>query len=81
MQNRKILMWIHVLFVFCKRKISVENTTFYPFKSVQNMSVEKQIFTLLKVYRMNLDIFVQFGGPQSGTVIIQSMTELDISYN
>ena len=30
---------------------------------------------------MKLDDFVPFGRPQSGTVIIQLMTELDISNN
>ena len=30
---------------------------------------------------MNLDNFVPFGRPQSGTVIIQLMTELDVSNN
>ena len=29
---------------------------------------------------MKLDHFVPFGRPQSGTVIIQLMTELDVSY-
>ena len=28
---------------------------------------------------MKLDTFVQFGRPQSGTVIIQVMSELDVS--
>ena len=28
---------------------------------------------------MKLDNFVPFGGPQSGTVIIQLMTEFDVS--
>ena len=30
---------------------------------------------------MKLDNFAPFGRPQSGTVIIQLMTELDVSYN
>ena len=30
---------------------------------------------------MKLDNFVPFGRPQSGTVIIQLMTELDVSIN
>ena len=30
---------------------------------------------------MKLDNFVQFGRPQSGTVIIKLMTELDVSNN
>ena len=30
---------------------------------------------------MKLDNFVPFGRPQSGTVIIQLMTELDVSNN
>ena len=30
---------------------------------------------------MELDNFVPFGRPQSGTVIIQLMTELDVSNN
>ena len=30
---------------------------------------------------MKLDNFVSFGRPQSGTVIIQLMTELDVSNN
>ena len=30
---------------------------------------------------MKLDNFVPFGTPQSGTVIIQLMTELDVSNN
>ena len=49
-----------------KRKISVENITFYLLKSVQNI---------------NIDNFVPFGRPQSGTVIIQLMAELDVSNN
>ena len=47
------------------RKISVE-TIFYLLKSVQNMK---------------LNNFVPFGRPQSGTVILQLMTELDVSIN
>ena len=54
-----------------KREISVENITFYPLKSVQNI---KNSF-------MKLDDFVPFGRPQSGTVIIQLMTKLDVSNN
>ena len=50
-----------------KRKISVENLTFYLSKSEQEF--------------MKLDNFVPFGMPQSGTVIIQLMTELDVSNN
>ena len=50
-----------------KRKISVENITFYVLKSVQNIN--------------KLATFVPFGRPQSGTVIIQLMAELDVSYN
>ena len=42
-----------------KRKISVENITFYLRKSVQNIK---------------LDIFIPFSRPESGTVIIQLMT-------
>ena len=49
-----------------KRKISVENITFYLLKSVQFMK---------------LATIVPFGRPQSGTVIIQMMTELDVSNN
>ena len=49
-----------------KRKISVENITFYLLKSVQNI---------------NNSSCVPFGRPQSGTVIIQIMTELDVSNN
>ena len=30
---------------------------------------------------MKLDNFLPFGRPQSGTVIIQLMTKLDVSYN
>ena len=30
---------------------------------------------------MKLDNFVPFGRPQSGTIILQLMTELDVSYN
>ena len=47
-----------------KRKISVENVTFYLWKSVQNIK---------------FDNFVPFGRPQSGTMIIQLMIELDVS--
>ena len=54
-----------------KRKISVENITFYPLKSVQNIINEF----------VKLDNFVPFGGPQFGTVIIQLMNELDVSIN
>ena len=49
-----------------KRKISVENITFYLLKYVQNIK---------------LDNFVPFGRPQPGTVIIQLMTECDVSNN
>ena len=49
-----------------KCKISVENIKFYLLKSVQNIN--------------NLHV-VPFGRPQSGTVIIQLMTELDVSNN
>ena len=44
------------------------NITFYLLKSVQNIN-------------MKLATFVPFGRPQSGTVIIQLMTELDVSNN
>ena len=54
-----------------KRKYSGEIITFYLLKSVQNINS-----SLLK-----LDNFVQFGRPQSGTVIIQLMTELHVSNN
>ena len=47
-------------------KISLENITFYLLESVQFM---------------NLDNFVPFDRPQSGTVIIQWMTELGVSNN
>ena len=47
-----------------KHKISADNVTFYIWKNVQNM----------KLYNV-----VPFGRPQSGTVIIQLMTELDVS--
>ena len=47
-----------------KCKISVKNITFYLLKSVQNIK---------------LDNFIPFGRPQSGSVIIQLMTELDVS--
>ena len=30
---------------------------------------------------MKLDAFLSFGRPQSGTVTIQLLTELDVSYN
>ena len=43
---------------------TLENLTFYLLKCVQNMK---------------LDNFVPFGMPQSRTVILQLMTELDIS--
>ena len=49
-----------------KRKISVENIAFHLLKSVQNI---------------NLLDFAPFGRPQSGTLIIQLMTELDVSNN
>ena len=51
-----------------KRKISVENLTFYLLKRVQNIN-------------NSLDNFVPFGRPQSVTVIIQLMIELDVSNN
>ena len=49
-----------------KRKISVENILFYLLKSMQNIK---------------LDNFVPFCRPQSGTVVIQLMIELDVSNN
>ena len=52
-----------------KRKISVENIAFYLWKRVQNIK------------NSSLDNFVTVGGPQFGTMIIQLLTELDISYN
>ena len=33
----------------------------------------------IKNSSLKLDIFVTFGSPQSGTMIIQLMTELDVS--
>ena len=54
-----------------KHKISVENITFYLLKNVQN----------IKKYFMKLDNLVLFGSPQSGTVITQLMTELDVYNN
>ena len=54
-----------------KCKILVENITFYLLKSVQN----------IKKKFMKLDNFAPFGRPQSGTVIIQLMMELIVSYN
>ena len=52
-----------------KRKIAEENITFYLLKSVQNINNSS----------LNLDNFVPFGRPQSGTLIIQLMTELGVS--
>ena len=49
-----------------KRKISVENITFYLLKYMQNIK---------------LDNFVPLGRPQSGTVIIQLMAKYDLSNN
>ena len=54
-----------------KCKISVENITFYLLKSVQNNNISS----------MKLDNCVPFGRPRSGTVIIQLITELDVSNN
>ena len=54
-----------------KRKISVENITFYLLKSVQNINNSS----------WKLDNFVPFGRPQSGPVILQLMAELDVSDN
>ena len=54
-----------------KHKFSVENITFYFLKSVQNINI----------ISLKLDNFVPFGRPQSGTVIIKLMTELDVSNN
>ena len=50
-----------------KHNISVGNITFYLWKSVQNIKFMKLV---------NL---VPFRRPQSGTVIIQLMTELGVS--
>ena len=52
----------------CKRKISVENITFYLLKNVQNIISE-------------IRHIVQFGRPQSGSVFIQLLNELDVSCN
>ena len=52
-----------------KRKIPVENITFYLLKSVQNINNNS----------VKLDSFVPFGRPQSGAVIIQLMIELAVS--
>ena len=52
-----------------KRKKSAENKTFNLWKSAQN----------IKKKFIKLDNFVTFGRPQSGTMIIQLMTELDVS--
>ena len=38
MQTGKILLSIHVLFVYWKTQISRENITFYLLKSVQNIN-------------------------------------------
>ena len=54
-----------------KRKFSVENITFYPLKSVQNINNK-----FVKLYN-----FESFCRPQFGTVIKQLMTELDVSNN
>ena len=55
-----------------KCKISVENITFvYPLKSVQNINNSS----------WNLIILYIFGRPQSGTIIMQLMAELDVSNN
>ena len=53
---------------------------------MQNFSGKYNIFPFEKCaehlqYFMKLDNFVPFGRPQSGTVIIQLMTELDVSNN
>ena len=59
--------------MFClytgKRKISVENITFYLLKSVQNINNSS----------MKLATCVPFGRPHSGLIIIQLMTELGVS--
>ena len=52
-------------------QISVENITFYLLKSVHNINNSS----------LELNNFVPFSRPQSGTVIIQLMTKLDISNN
>ena len=54
-----------------KRKISVENNNILPF---EKCAEHYQQF-------MKLDKFVSFGRPESGTVIKQLMTELDVSNN
>ena len=52
--------------LYTGKRQTMENITFYLLKSVQNINNSSN---------------VPFGRPQSGTVIIQLMTELDVSDN
>ena len=69
MRTRKILLWIHVLFVYWKTQNFSWKYNILPF---EKCAEHKQYF-------MKLDSFVPYGRPQSGTVVIQLLTELDVS--
>ena len=69
MQSRNILLWKHVLLVYWKtQKFSGKYNILPLEKCAENLEKFKK-----------LDNFVPFGRPQSGTVIIQLMTEYDVS--
>ena len=69
MQTLKILLRIHVLFVYWKTQ---------NFSGKYNFLSLEKCAKILKKFR-KLDNFVPFGRPQSGTVIRQLMYEFDVS--
>ena len=71
MQTQKLLLGIHVLFVYWKTQNFRGKNNILPFEKCEE---NKQLF-------FKLDNFVPFGRPQPGTIIIQLMTQLDVSHN
>ena len=66
-----MLLWVHVLFLYWK-------TQNFCGKYEYNILPFEKCAEHLQQF-MKLITFVPFCGPQSGTVIIQLMTELDVS--